>query len=156
GAGGTYLPTFTAHNGVGSDATQTFTLTVNEAPSITSADATTFTVGVSGTFTITAGHEFPTPPALMHSGGLPDGVTFTDNGDGSATLAGTPGAGTGDAYPLTITAHNGVLPDAVQNLTVTVDEPPTITSGNSATFAVGTAATFTLTTSHAFPSPTLT
>ena len=31
GTGGTYTLTFTAHNGVGSDATQSFTLTVNQA-----------------------------------------------------------------------------------------------------------------------------
>src|SRR5208337_4446719 len=45
GAGGTYPLTFTAHNGVGSDATQSFTLTVNQAPAITSANSAAFTVG---------------------------------------------------------------------------------------------------------------
>ena len=37
-------------------------------------------------------------------------MTFTDNGDGTATLAGTPAAGTGGTYPLTITAANGTAP----------------------------------------------
>ena len=50
--GGVYNLTFTAHNGVGSDATQPFTLTVNQAtqaPAITSANSTTFAVGTAGT-----------------------------------------------------------------------------------------------------------
>ena len=42
-----------AGNGVSPDATQTFTLTVNEAPAITSANSTTFTVGTAGSFTVT-------------------------------------------------------------------------------------------------------
>src|SRR5207249_2271354 len=39
GAGGTYNLVFTASNGVGSDATQNFTLNVNQAPAITSANS---------------------------------------------------------------------------------------------------------------------
>ena len=45
--------------------------------------------------------------AFSESGALPIGVTFTDNGDGTATLAGTPAAGSGRDYPITITASNG-------------------------------------------------
>ena len=48
-------------------------------------------------------------------------MTFVDNGDGTATLAGTPAAGTGGTYPLTITAANGVAPNATQSFTLTVD-----------------------------------
>ena len=74
-------------------------------------------------------------------------MTFTDNGDGTATLAGTPAAGTGGSYPLTITAANGTAPDATQAFTLTVNQAPAITSGDSATaFTVGTAGTFTVTT----------
>ena len=49
-------------------------------------------------------------------------MTFTDNGDGTATLSGTPAAGTGGTYPITITATNGVSPDATQTFTLTVDQ----------------------------------
>ena len=104
------------------DATQTFTLTVDQAPAITSADNTTFTTGTLGTFTVTT-TGFPTA-ALSETGALPTGVTFVDNGDGTATLAGTPAAGTGGTYALTITAANGVLPDATQTFTLTVDQAP--------------------------------
>ena len=107
GTGGTYALTITAANGVTPDATQSFTLTVDQAPAITSADSTTFTTGTAGTFTVTT-TGFPTP-ALTETGALPTGVTFVDNGDGTATLAGTPAAGTGGTYALTITAANGVI-----------------------------------------------
>ena len=61
GTGGSYPLVFTASNGVGSDATQNFTLTVNEPAAITSADNTTFTVGTNGSFTITTnGSPSPT------------------------------------------------------------------------------------------------
>ena len=63
-------------------------------------------------------------PPCRRSASLPSGVTFSDNGDGTATLAGTPAAGTGGSYPITITATNGVSPDATQSFTLTVDEAP--------------------------------
>ncbi len=80
------------------DATQSFTLTVDAAPAITSADNTTFTEGSAGTL---HGDDRPACPtaALTETGSLPTGVTFTDNGDGTATLAGTPAAGTNGVYP---------------------------------------------------------
>ena len=155
GTGGTYPFTITAHNGTLPDATQSFTLTVDEAPSITSAASTTFTVGTAGTFAVTTGHAFPAAAALSDGGAtLPGGVHFTDNGNGTATLAGTPAAGTGGTYPFTITAHNGTLPDATQSFTLTVDEAPSITSAASTTFNVGTHGTFTVTT-RGYPAPAL-
>ncbi|OWK41907.1 Fibronectin type III domain protein [Fimbriiglobus ruber] len=156
GAGGTYAFTITAANGVTPDATQAFTLTVDEAPPITSAAATTLTVGTAGAFTVTTGHDFPTATTLTESGTLPTGVTFVDNGDGIATLAGTPAGGTGGTYAFTITAANGVTPNATQTFTLTVDEAPSITSAAATTLTVGTAGTFTVATGHDFPTATLT
>jgi hypothetical protein len=48
-------------------------------------------------------------------------VSFVDNGNGTGTLSGPPGPGTGGSYPITFTAANGVLPDAVQNFTLIVN-----------------------------------
>ena len=45
-------------------------------------------------------------PTLTETGALPPGVTFTDNANGTATLAGTPAAGTQGSYPLTLSATN--------------------------------------------------
>ena len=81
-------------------------------------------------------------------------MTFLDNGDGTAALAGTPDAGTGGTYALTITAANGVLPDATQSFTLTVDQAPSITSADNTTFTTGTLGTFTVTTT-AFPTAAL-
>ncbi len=127
GTAGTYPITFTAANGVLPDATQTFTLTVNApattAPAITSAPETTFVVGTAGSFTVTTTGS-PTP-GVTETGALPSGVTFIAHANGTATLAGTPGAGTAGTYPITFTAANGVLPDATQTFTLTVNAPAT-------------------------------
>ena len=74
-------------------------------------------------------------------------MNLTDNGDGTATISGTPAAGTGGAYSITIRASNGVSPDASQSFTLTVDEAPSITSGASTTFTVGTTGSFAVTSS---------
>ncbi len=152
GSGGVYTFTITANNGVGSPATQSFTLTVNEAPSIASNAATTFTTGTAGTFTVTTG-GYPAP-ALSEVGSLPSGVTFVDNGDGTASLSGTPAAGTGGLYPITITGYNGIGTQATQSFTLTVDQHEAITSVASTTFTTGSDGTFTVTTTG-FPTGAL-
>jgi Putative Ig domain. len=124
GTGGTYPLTLTAHNGVGSDATQTFTLTVNDAPAVTSAPSATFVIGSASNFTVTT-TGFPVPSLVRGGVPLPSGVTFSDNGNGTGNLTGTPAAGTSGTYNLTFTAHNGVGSDAVQAFTLTVNAPPT-------------------------------
>jgi hypothetical protein len=145
GSGGTYPLTLTADNGVGGPVTQSFSLTVDEGAAFTGADSTTFTVGDAGTFTVTTSGL--SDPTLSESGTLPAGVTFTDNGGGTATLAGTPAAGTGGAYSLTFTAEDGVGGHATEAFTLTVDENPAITSGTSSSMTAGHAGSFTVTTS---------
>src|SRR5262249_51873882 len=54
GTGGVYNFSFTAHNGAAADATQSFTLTVNAAPTITSANNATLVAGSAGSFTLTS------------------------------------------------------------------------------------------------------
>ncbi|MEY2512568.1 MAG: hypothetical protein QOE26_3331, partial [Verrucomicrobiota bacterium] len=153
GTGGTYAITFTASNSAGTTAAQTFTLTVNEAPTITSANNKTMAVGASSPFTVTTGHHFPAAETITESGALPSGVTFTDNTDGTATLSGTPVAGSGGSYPLTITASNGITPDATQSFTLTVNQPPAFTNGPPpSTSTVGAAYNFSYTASG-FPAP---
>jgi autotransporter-associated beta strand protein len=151
GTGGTYTLHFTAANGVGSNATQTFTLTVDQAPAFTSANNAAFTVGTLGSFTLTAS-GFPAPTFSEAAGDmLPGGVTFNAT---SGTLSGTPAAGTGGTYTLHFTATNGVGSNATQTFTLTVDQAPAFTSVNNATFTVGAPGTFTVTASG-FPAPTL-
>jgi hypothetical protein len=86
---------------------------VTVAPAITSASSTSFTEGTAGSFTVT---DTGTPtPTLSETGTLPTGVTFSpSNGllSGTSTESGT--------YSITLTANNGVSPNAVQNFTLTV------------------------------------
>src|SRR5207247_567026 len=101
-------------------ATRTYTLSsVPVAPTVTSASAATFTVGSAAAFPVTTEGR-PTVTTTSETGMLPAGVTFTNNKDGTATLSGTPGSGTAGRYPITITASNGVSPDATQCFTLVV------------------------------------
>jgi len=135
---GTYAIPLSAVNAYGT-AQQTLTITVQQPPAITSAGSATFTAGTAGSFSVTTTGS-PTA-AITGSGTLPSGVTFTDDGTGTATLAGTPAAGTRGSYPITITAANGAGANATQSFTLTVSAAPTapaITSASSTAFTVGT------------------
>jgi ribosomal protein L24E len=137
--GGSYPITIHAGNGVDPDASQTFTLTVDQAPVITSADATSFTLGTVGSFQVTASG---TPsPTYSETGDLPNGVTLTTAG----LLSGTPATGTGGDYTVTISGANGVAPGTTQTFTLTVTLNPVITSVDATTFTLGTAGSFRVT-----------
>lgn len=124
-------------------------------PTISSAGATTFVVGKAGSFTITTTTE-PDSAAtsLEETGALPAGVTFTDNGNGSATIAGTPATGTGAVYDLAITASNSFPPTATQQFVLTVQEAPAFTSGSSASLSTGAPGSFMIEASG-YPQPTI-
>jgi hypothetical protein len=94
-------------------------------------------------------------PAITEAETLPVGVNFTDNGNGTATLAGTPANGTAGSYPFTITANNGVATAAMQTFTLLVNQGPAITSANTTTFSQQTAGLFTVTTTGS-PTPQIT
>jgi hypothetical protein len=119
-AAGTYtvVASFAGSPDYTSAADQTTFTIAGAAPTITSANAADFAEGSSNTVTIAAS-GLPTP-TLAEAGALPGGVTFVDNHDGTATLSGTPAAGTHGTYQLTISAHNGVSPDATQSFALTV------------------------------------
>jgi hypothetical protein len=128
------------------------TLQQNTPPMITSAATASATAGVAFSTTVTT-TGLPAP-ALKETGALPSGVTFTDNGDGTATLAGTPAATSGGSYPLTITATNA-SGAVTQSYTLTVSSAPTVTSATTAAFYTGTSGTYTV-TSTGYPAPALT
>jgi hypothetical protein len=120
---------------------------VSTAPVITSADSATFSVGTQGSFLVTATGSpgGPTLTISIGNGTLPTGLTFTDNGDGTATLAGTPAAGTGGFYQVNVTAANGVAPDATQQLFLTIRQAPSTPAfvAGSLSFSVGVAGSVT-------------
>jgi hypothetical protein len=154
GSGGSYPITITATNSSGT-ATQAFTLTNAEAPTITSAASAGFTTGVAGTYTVTTtGYPAAT---ITESGALPSGMTFTDNGNGTATLAGTPATGTAGSYPVTISATNasGSTATLALAVTVTASGAPVITSGATAYFTLNTGGAFAVSTTGS-PTPAIT
>lgn len=161
GGPASYSLTITATNGIAPDAMQSFTLFVNNPPpAFTSADNTTFVIGTLGSFIVRTSPPIPSA-TVSFTGTLPSGITFTPNGDGTATIGGTASAGSQGSYPINITASNGTLPNAAQAFTITVQnsppvlQAPAITSAASASFTVGTAGSFTITTTGT-PTPTLT
>ncbi len=111
-----------------------------------------FVVGVDGAYTFNA---FGTPmPALSETGALPEGLTFTNNSNGTAVLGGTPATGTAGTYPITITAQNGVGATATQVITLTVNQTAAITYAGSAAFTLGSVGSFNV-TAAGFPAPTI-
>jgi CSLREA domain-containing protein len=95
----------------------------SQAPAITSATNTTFIEGIASTFTVTTTGS-PTA-SLSENGSLPGGVKFIDNGNGTATLIGTPIVA--GQFAFTITATNATPPDAKQSFTLTVLTPQQLT-----------------------------
>ncbi|MEN3369734.1 MAG: hypothetical protein V7609_1877 [Verrucomicrobiota bacterium] len=148
---GTDTFTYTVTNGQAPNDTATVTFTVQQPPAFTSADNAAFQTLVAGTvFNVTTSGA-PTVTTIGRTGTLPTGVNFTDNGDGTAKFDGTPAAGTGGTYTQTLTASNGVAPNAVQTFTLTVNQPPLITSANNKTFTAGVAGTTFQLTASGFP-----
>jgi hypothetical protein len=87
-----------------------------QAPAISGASSATFAVGTPASVVISAtGYPLPT---FTKTGTLPAGVTFVDNGNGTATLAGT--ATASGIFPITFIATNGVGSPATLPFTLTV------------------------------------
>ena len=107
---GVFAISFTATNEVGFS-TQSFTLPVDAAPTLTSAPDATFSYDAPGTFAVTA---TGTPaPTIESWGDLPAGVSYADG-----VLSGTPTQI--GSFQITFTASNGVGADSVQHFTLTV------------------------------------
>ncbi len=123
-------------DGNGLAATQAFTINVayiNDPPSFTSTPVTAATQDALYTYAITAGD-----PDLVYGDvltiaapTLPAWLTLTDNGDGTATLSGTPANGDVGQHPVVLrVADSGDL-TATQTFTITVsnvNDPPSFTS----------------------------
>jgi hypothetical protein len=148
---GTFNTTIKATNSTG-NATQAFALTVTRAPVIKPVSNKTATVGTTFTTTITASGS-PTP-SITESGTLPSGIVFTDNGNGTARLSGTPRTGSGGSYTVTVAATNS-LGSTSQTFTLSVRESPVITSSRGAAATTGTSFSFQVTASG-FPAPAIT
>ena len=170
GTAGTYPLTVQATNGTGPAITQSFLLTIVAPLEITSAPEATFNAQQAGSFTVTTSGSSPSTtvfatPTVVGQIGLPSWATFTDNGNGTATISatpplalGSPGYGGDGPSTFTITAYDGVSPPVSQIFTLTDDEAPywTTASNGVATGSgdVGSTNTFTF-FAAGYPVPTL-
>jgi YVTN family beta-propeller protein len=155
GTTGSYPITITASNGVGSPATQAFTLTVTtaaSAPAITSAPAAAPLFGALFNFTVTT-TGYPVP-SISKTGTMPPGVHFAGNGNGTATISGTPNGTALGPYTVTLTAKNKAG-TATQSFTLTIWKAPVITKIPTTTATIGTPMHLTI-TATGYPTPVLT
>src|SRR5262249_48156177 len=134
--------------------TQQFILNVTSAPAANIAGCpgggtcpgTSFTDGVANQVMLTAvGAATPGSWSFFDIPSAPPSwLTLTDNGNGTATLKGTPPLGT------TGTFYFGVVADAMGALGIantyplTVVQRPVFTTPNTATFTVGTSSSFAI------------
>ena len=138
-AGGHYAITVIASNGVGADTSQSFTLTVNQAPAFTSPDNATFTLNEFGSFTVSS-VSYPAATYSIVDGALPNGLSLDY---ASGVLSGTPANTEGGLFKFTIAANNLVQPDTLQPFTLSLNEPSSITTTDHATFTIGQSNSFT-------------
>ncbi len=113
---GTHTVTITATNGVGTPAVQTLTVVVGFAPVLAAPTSAHLAVGHRGDIGFVA-FGYPVP-SLAVTGALPVGMSFVDNGNGTATLAGTPATASTGVYNVEVTATN---PYGTSTRTVTID-----------------------------------
>lgn len=118
--------TITATNSKGND-TQSFQILVEGPPVISSVPVTTATVGALYSYTVTASGA---PVPTLTASGLPGWLSFDTF---SGELHGTPDvADGGTSAVITITASNGIAPDAVQTFTVEVSNAMSTGGGDAA------------------------
>ncbi len=119
---GIYSGTIKASNGVGSDASQNFSITITQVPSITSAAPPAGHFSVAYSFSYSASGS-PAPSFALGNGTLPPGLILTPTGllSGKPTLAGT--------YTGSVLASNGVGSGAAQNFSIVIDTDRIFASG---------------------------
>lgn len=126
GTGGEYDATVKAANGIGSPATKDVHVTVKQAPVLVGPSDAHLSAGVYGEV-IFSSDGYPVAD-ITATGALPDGVTFVDHHNGTATLGGTPTSASAGQYAITVTSSNGVAPDSVIHLSLEVIPHLAITS----------------------------
>jgi hypothetical protein len=126
----TATATNTDGNGQQHQATQPITITVDSAATFQnpSGSKTNMAVGTAASFTVGTIDTYPVAQMGV-TGTLPPGISFTDNGNGTETLHGTPTAG--GIFPITFTASNGFGPTVTQNIEVDVTPIPTTVTVSS-------------------------
>ena len=135
-AGGETTPdqfNFTVADGDGGTIpANTFTINinpVNDDPEFTSSPITTANESVPYTYNITTNDsDGPFPPTISGVV-IPGWAAFTDNGDGTATLSGTPPLGAPLNNPVQLTVSDGIAPAVAQNFNIQITSSVTADAG---------------------------
>lgn len=144
-AGVTVPVTLTASNGIAPDAIQAFEITVDSPPVITSTPVERATAGEGYEYEITAKGS-PAPTLSVKN--APGWLKLEGN-----TLSGEPAnADGGITEEITLTASNGIKPDAAQTFKIVVTSPPGFTSLPVTTIKAGEFYSYKIETSgYPFP-----
>ena len=145
-ATGVYTGTIRVDNGLGTDATQNFSITVDLAPSITDGPPPAANINAPYNFAYSA-TGYPAPTFSVAAGSLPPGLTLSPGG----TISGTPTAA--GLYAGVVMAGNGVGSGATQNFSIRVRQSPAISNGPPPDGTVGTPYSFAY-LSGGSPAPT--
>ncbi|MBS1645547.1 MAG: T9SS type A sorting domain-containing protein [Bacteroidetes bacterium] len=122
---GTKTLTFTAKDALGKTKTRSYQLAPNSTPSFSSSPVTTATACVPYSYSVVAvDADRPYGDVLeLIANGLPSWLTFTDNGDGTGTLSGTPTHAQAGNYNISILVediwHHSHA-NVTQNFTISV------------------------------------
>ena len=123
----------------------------NNAPGFTSASKLTATVGHSLSFLVST-TGFPTP--TLGNSPLPGGLTWFNNGNGTATISGSPKVTAAGMTKVLLTASN-VAGSALQVLAIAVERPAGLSSGKPPAATTGRHYSFTV-TAFGYPVPSIT
>jgi hypothetical protein len=140
-ATGTATFTVTATDTVGASASQSYTVTVNAAPSISTASLPSWTVSRAYSQTIAASNGTGPFTFAVSSGALPAGLTLS----GAGVVSGTPTATGTSTFTVTTTDAAGAT--ASQSYTVTVNAALAITTGSLPSWTANLAYSQTIATS---------
>jgi hypothetical protein len=99
--------------------------TTNHPPVVTNPGSQNGSVGSLFSLVVSASDP-DSDPLVLSASGAPSWITFTDHGNGTATLAGTPGAANTGSWNITISATDthSAVGTATFSLTVTDAGPP--------------------------------
>jgi VCBS repeat-containing protein len=115
--------TYRANDGTSNSNAATVTITVtpvNDAPTFTSAPVTKAVEGVAYTYDVAAADvDNAVTDLTITAPTRPGWLTLTDNGDGTATLAGTPTPADAGDHPIVLRVFDGAAA-ATQSFTITV------------------------------------
>ena len=131
---GSHVVTVTATDSGSATATETFTIVVtdtNDAPTIDSTHITSATEDALYTYTITATDPDGNEQAVYTYDATtnPDWLSFTDNGDGTATLTGTPDNSDVGDHTVSFSVSDGTATDTA-SFTITVANTQDASTGS--------------------------